>query len=117
MLKAFDVIRIHDGTTTPPKPRMVVCIHYENGWYYRITSKKWLPCLQLLKIDHPFLDHDSFLECGQPLELSDYEIQNAMNKFGKIGHINDKTKALIITFIQKYPMKISDKNAILSFLI
>ena len=89
MISPLQVVLIHDGTITPPGPKMVVCIHPDQGWYYRINSKNhWKPAVQILREpDHKFLDHDSFLECGDPLELDDYVIEESIRAKGIIGQI------------------------------
>jgi hypothetical protein len=68
---------------------MVVAIHPANGWYYRINTKPWRPAVRLIKDPfHPFLDYDSYLECGDPLELDDYMIDEALRRHGIIGVIS-----------------------------
>lgn len=90
LLATLDVIIIPDDTITPPAPKMVVCIHPENGCFYRVNSKShWRPCILLPKEpDHGFLDHDSYLQCGDPLELDDYVIEEAITRYGVIGKIS-----------------------------
>lgn len=90
MLRPLEVVWIDDQTITPPGPKMVVCIHPENGWYYRINSKShWRPAVKLVRIpDHMFLKWDSYLECGDPLELDDYIIEQSLRRSGVIGSVS-----------------------------
>lgn len=37
---------------------------------------------------HMFLDHDSFLECGDPLEVDDYIVSQSIARHGIIGEIH-----------------------------
>lgn len=98
MISALDVVWIYDGMIRPTGFKMVVCIHPENGWYYRINTKShWRPCVAIPLADHSFLDHDSFLECGDPLELDDYLIEEALEKTnGPIGRISSGLCAEIV---------------------
>ena len=76
MLNALEVIWIEDECINPPGPKMVVCVDATNGYFFRINTKgHWQHSVPLSKKDHgTFLDHDSHLECGDPLELDDYVI-------------------------------------------
>lgn len=97
MLNALDVLLIFDATIRPAGPKMVACIHPANGWFYRINSKgHWRPRVPLALAAHPFLDHDSFLECGDPLELDDYIVDEALSMHGVIGTISADLCAQII---------------------
>ena len=89
LIKPLEVIWIDDDTIKPPGPKMVACIHPENGWYFRINSKRhWQTPVKLEKHPHhPFLKHTSYLECGEPLELDDFLIEEAIRKGGVIGVI------------------------------
>jgi hypothetical protein len=98
-LAPLDVIIIPDETIEPPGPKMVVCIHPANGWFYRINTKShWHPSIALNRLpDHSFLDHDSFLQCGDFLDLDDYVIEQSMNREGIIGKISPLLCGQIIT--------------------
>lgn len=88
-MRPLEVTWIPDDTIKPPGPKMVVCISPQHGWYFRINSKSvWTPSVQLLRVpDHPWLHHDSFLECNI-LELDDYVIDRALNQSGVIGAVS-----------------------------
>lgn len=67
---------------------MVVCIEPVTGLFFRINSKPiWQTPVKLEKAAHPFLDHDSFLECGDPLDLDDYVITESIKRHGIVGKI------------------------------
>lgn len=88
-LKPLEVIIIADETIRPPGPKLIVCIHPKNGWFYRINTKPWRPAVLITKEPHnTFLDHNSYLECGDPLELDDYIIQEAIDRYGVIGTLH-----------------------------
>jgi hypothetical protein len=69
---------------------MVVCVEATLGFFFRINSRaNWQQFLPLKKgVDHAFLDHDSYLECGDPLELDDYVIQESLDDKGVIGTLS-----------------------------
>lgn len=71
LVATLDVIWIFDATISPPGYKMVACVEPEKGFFYRINTKPWRPAVELAKADHRFLDHDSYLECGDPMEIDD----------------------------------------------
>lgn len=88
-LRPLEVIIIFDETISPPGPKMVVAIHPANGWFYRINTKPWRPAVLLERSpDHLFLDHDSYLECWDPLELDDDTIERSMRRKGVIDSVS-----------------------------
>lgn len=87
-LKPLDVIWIYDEFIRPPGPKMVVCIEPRLGLFFRInTEGKWQTPIKLEKAGHPFLTRDSHLECGEPLELDDYIVEQSLRGKGVIGTI------------------------------
>jgi hypothetical protein len=99
VLGPLEVIWIYDECISPPGPKMVVCVEATLGLFFRINSRaSWQQSLPLKKgVDHPFLDHDSFLECGDPLELDDYVIDESLRQKGVIGTLS---QALIPDILQ-----------------
>ena len=96
MLAALDVIWIHDGFIRPPGPKMVVCLEPRLGLFFRINSEpKWQTPVLLTVADHPFLKWDSHLECGEPLELDDYMIEESVRHRGIIGRVKPELAAVI----------------------
>ena len=69
---------------------MVVWVEPALGFFFRInTEDKWQTPVKLIRVpDHLFLKHDSHLECGDPLELDDYVIEQALNGQGVIGQVS-----------------------------
>ena len=68
---------------------MIVCIEPSLGLFFRInTEGKWQTSVNLTQADHPFLDHDSHLECGDPLEIDDYMIEQALDRRPVIGQVS-----------------------------
>lgn len=115
LLQVLDVILIDDETVRPPKPKYVVCIEPDRGWFYRINSKgHWRPCVPLIRVpDHMFLDHDSFIECGDPLELDDYIIETTLERRKITGTVSRSiSAALIQALAQARYLREEDKDAI-----
>lgn len=89
MLSVLDVTIIYDTTIRPPGPKMIAAINPVKGWFYRINTKPWRPAVLLEQAKHSgFLDHDSYLECGDPLELDDYTVAESLKRHGIIGSIH-----------------------------
>lgn len=87
-LNALDVIWIYDGFIRPPGPKMVVCVDPKLGLFFRInTDPKWQTPVKLEQAAHKFLEWDSYLECGEPLDLDDYIIDESLRKRGVIGQV------------------------------
>lgn len=81
---------------------MVVCIEPELGLYFRInTEGKWQTPVKLLKTDNPFLKWDSHLECGEPIELDDYCIQESLrvNNDRPLGRLSAKLIPEIVSIV------------------
>lgn len=67
---------------------MVVCIEPRLGLFFRINSEgKWQIPVRIERSTHPFLKWDSNIECGEPLELDDYVIDQALRGRGVVGEI------------------------------
>lgn len=103
LVEALDVVRIHDGCIRPPGPKMIVCVEPELGFFFRInTEGKWQHPVKLSKLpDHPFLDHDSYLECGDPLDLDDYMLQQALDRRPVLGKISRQLVPDILAAVDK----------------
>lgn len=93
LLAALQVIVIHDETLRDPKPKIVACVHPDEGWFYRINSRRFMRPNVALKRDpdHLWLDHDSFLHC-EILMLDDYLVEESLRRHG--GIIGDISSAL-----------------------
>jgi hypothetical protein len=89
LLAVGQVIWIYDGTISPAGYKMVACVEPDQGFFYRINTKgHWRPAVRMPKAEHQFLDHDSHLECGDPLEIDDYLIEEGLRERGVIGSLS-----------------------------
>jgi hypothetical protein len=98
---------------------MVVCVEGELGFFFRINTKAgWQQSVPLKKSpDHPFLDHDSHLECGDPLELDDYVIEQSPNRKGVIGAVSPSLIPDILRAVKAAArMTEKDKEKVIAFL-
>ena len=99
MLQTLDVLLVQDDLITPPNVKFWVCIEPAMGWFFRINSKShWRPCLKIDAADHPFLDHESFIECNL-LEVDDSIVERALNWRGVLGRIDHKHCAQMMAII------------------
>lgn len=115
----LDVIIIDDATISPPKPKMVACIHPAEGLFYRINSKShWKPCIPLIREpNHLFLRRNSFLECGDPLILDEFVIEDSLSRSGVIGALHvDVCEGILKNLAAARYLKETDKAAIRSVL-
>ncbi|GHC66102.1 hypothetical protein [Neogemmobacter tilapiae] len=118
MLGLFQVIWAFDRSTTPPKPKMLVCLCWEEGWFLRInTADRFRPCVAVLKADNPWLDHDSHVECGL-LVWDEYELEEAMkNRRNPLGFLHDKHRSQILAHLEAAPyIRAADKVKLRSLL-
>jgi hypothetical protein len=85
-----DVLWLFDGTAAgATKERMFVCLDPENGWFARIVTRQpRRDPVQLTIAAHPFLDHDSFVETGIPVEFYEGEIEEAVDRGRNVGRIS-----------------------------
>jgi hypothetical protein len=67
MMQTGDVFWAFIEEIYPPKPKMGVCVCVESRWFFLISSenRKMYDCIALLRDQHPFLKHDSFLSCSR----------------------------------------------------
>jgi hypothetical protein len=119
VLRLLEVIWIHDDCISPPGPKMVVCVEAKLGFFFRINTRpNWQQSLLLKKgTDHPFLDHDSYLECGDPLELDDYVVEQSLDGKGVIGTVSQALIPDILKAVRAAArMSEKDKQTIAMFL-
>ncbi len=101
---------------TPPHPKMVVCICRANGLYLRINSGgTWPGSIPLPKKPmHSFLHHDSFIECGNLIELDDYIVEDAH----VIGRVDAALIPAILSAIDdSVNLRRGDKDAVRAALL
>lgn len=115
MIRPLEIILIDDDTVRPPKPKFVACVCPSEGLFYRINSRNhWRPCIPVVRIPHhKFLHHDSFLECGDPLILDDYVIEESLRRSGVIGCLHRSLcEGILSALAQARYLKESDKALI-----
>lgn len=93
---------------------MVVCVEPRLGLYYRINSEpKWQVPVTIYKSNNPFLDHDSYLECGSPLELDDYLVEESIQENGILGMLHaSHIPAICAAIIRSRRIRPDDRQAI-----
>ena len=106
MIRALDVIWIDDGLIRPPGPKRVACIEPELLLFFRINSEpKWQTPVKLERIPHHmFLKWDSYLECGYPLDLDEYFVEECIRDNGIIGRIHDSIAPAIYAAVAAEPL-------------
>lgn len=114
MIKVLDVIWVYDETIRPPAPKMWVCLEPDLGLFFRINTEQWRTPIKLLQCDHSnFLTHDSYLECGQPIELTENELDDALRSRGVIGRVDERLAPDILAVIESIDtVSPNDKTAI-----
>jgi hypothetical protein len=89
VIRCGDVVRLFDATAAgDAKDRMFVCLDPVNGWFARIVTRepRHHP-VRLRATDHDFLDHDSHIETGIPVQFYDDDLQEA-EATGPVGRIS-----------------------------
>ena len=80
---------------------MVVCIEPGLGFFFRINTRaSWQQSVAITRAAHPFLDHDSYIECGDPLELDDFVVDESIRRRGVIGAIDPSVVARIWSSVE-----------------
>ena len=122
-LRVWDVVFPKDTFTYPPKFKLWVCVSRENLWFLRINSEPITPPDVLLrKVDHPFLDHDSYMGCGGDLiAIAESELclvledQSEKSRRGIIGCIVERVRSDICAGIAASPrLSEAQKDVILA---
>ena len=112
MPTALEIIWIYHELITPPDYKMIVCLCQAEGLFVNINTKGFRRgSLPISKSLHPFLDHDSHLECGKVYEIDDYVIQQGTTIPG--AHIDPQHIPHILTLIDRSAeITPNDKSAI-----
>lgn len=114
-IQTLDVIWIKDDRIKPPGPKMVVCVEPFLGLFLRINSAGWRNGSVSIprNNDHAFLKHDSYIECGDPFELDDFIINEALSPDGPIGRVSPRLANEISDAVRRCALiSRNDKNAI-----
>lgn len=81
---------------------MVVCIEPSVGFFFRINTNKWWPnSVALPQATNKFLDHDSYIECGSPLDLDEYIVEQSLRGRGVIGRVDPALAPVICAMADK----------------
>lgn len=115
MVKTLDVIWIHDQYIHPKDRKMAVIVEPDCLFYFRFNSSdRWQPALLVEKEPHHrFLKYDSFLQCDLANELTEFDVEQALNAEGVIGTVHASFAEPIYALVKANP-KIAnvDKRAI-----
>jgi hypothetical protein len=82
LARVGDVLWLYDDTAARErKRRMFVCLDPERGWFARIVSDpprhaKSDDYVPVMRADHAFLDHDSFVETGREVDFGEDEFES-----------------------------------------
>lgn len=120
MLRPLDVIWVDDEFIRPPGPKMVVCISPTAGLFVRINTRAhWPNSLPIARAEHPFLAHDSHIECGTVFELDDYVVDESLFRGrGVIGRIAARVVPALLAEVERAPtLSDRDKAAIRTALL
>lgn len=89
ILRPLDVIRIHDELIKPPGPKFVICVEPLLGLFLRINTDGWRDgSVSISCSKHTFLKHDSFIECGDPLDPDSFIVDDAVERYGILGRLD-----------------------------
>jgi len=82
---------------------MYVCLDFDEGWFLRINSKDhFKPCVPITKKQHPWLDHDSYVECTF-LMLDEYEVEESIRSEGVVGQVSHDLKSVVLGHLSAAP--------------
>lgn len=90
ILHVLEVIRIQDEWIKPPGPKFLICVEPTIPLFLRINSDGWrsgsvlIPCAG----HKAFLKHDSFIECGDPIDPDSFIVEDAIRKHGILGSVD-----------------------------
>ena len=90
-VEAGNVIFYYQSTIYPPKCKYAVVVSTAKRWCFLINSdeREHYHCFPILKQDHSFLKHDSFISCSNPFEYD-------LSKVKKIvGVLSDSEKSAL----------------------
>lgn len=93
---------------------MMVCVEPDLGFFFRINTKGHWPASILIEMrSNPFLRRDSYLQCGELIELDEFVIDEILDEKGLYGEL-DKSYAAVIcrTLDSVSTIRKSDKDAI-----
>jgi hypothetical protein len=101
-LRAGDIVKLFDGTTSPQKQKWFLCVYAGDGWFFRLNSKPhWKPCMEIKASVDRCLDHDCFIELRGVIEYDLDEVDRALlQPANLIGRLSDATLQAVIREVQ-----------------
>lgn len=103
-IAAWQVVWPYDPSVTPPKPKIWACLAPSRGLFTRINSdpSSLRPfAIPLPAVLHPFLQHDSWLNCGQAFQCDEHRLtvllaqQQCPARSGILGEIHESLRDLV----------------------
>jgi hypothetical protein len=99
-MQRLEVTKAFDGSISPPGLKMIVCINYHEGYFFRINTKSiWKPCVLISASSHDFLSHDSHIECT-PLQFDEFLLEESVKRYGVIGKIDELLSVDLLTKVR-----------------
>jgi len=82
---------------------MVVCVSVKHGLFLHINSRgpSGRDVLLPKTEQHPFLAHDSFIECSGLIELDDYTLAASVAASGVLGSVHRSLGAAIVAALDE----------------
>ena len=78
-MRVGDIYLIENGDIYPPKKKFSICVCVREGYFLLINSENraMYKCAPILKADHPFLSHDSFIGCNRFFRYTAEQLERA----------------------------------------
>lgn len=113
-IQPLEVIYVHDRLIRPPGPKMMVCVEPDLGFFFRINTKgHWPASILIEKRRNPFLHHDSYLQCGELIELDEFVVDEILDEKGLYGELDKSYAAAICRTLDSVStIRKSDTDAI-----
>lgn len=114
----------YDCLARPPKPKLWIAVAPDRGWFLRINSEHRPGGVALEPVEHPFLEHRSWLCChGELIEVDDRKLEDLLARQGNptrrgvLGSIASSVRPHVLREIEAAPtLSAEQKEAILSAL-
>lgn len=105
ILYSTQIIKSHSDLISPPKQKFHLCLNREKRLFFLINSKNrsMYYCFPILKSNHSFLKHDSFIACNRTFNLSEQKLLELRKIEGSLSatevdeltaHLNNNVKTL-----------------------
>lgn len=122
-INVWQVLWPYDPDVTPPKPKLWVAVAPRHGLFMRINSHPHplRPFAVRLPHElHPFLEHDSWLNCGQVVQCDEYRLadlldrQNMPERKGVIGEIHPSVRPAVVDMVRRATTLSAEHKALVS---